>query len=351
MQNRLFRYETMLFRRSFADAFGRTSDRILLAVVLGIAVLAVPGWLEAVALPRWLMPVAAAMLAFGWQRAVRTRLSWLERESLFAAEALETRTRAKYAAAAHALLAIPSLGVAIATASAGPVATLLLTLLGYAAGIAAAFPRLPRFAERPVPAPALASSATGRRALFRAILARQTFGSAAPEAAALVLFAAVFLLTFGGALGLSAQSSPVASITICLPALACLLLLATRLDAQLLGFLPYAGHGPGFIALALCALPAGGFAAASAAIAIAAPERTMLLLPLFLLHLTVAIVSMFRAWLYPGRNPRSVDLQVQVEFAALLMIGWLVPPLALVALAWRTAKLASDHRSLRWVHP
>lgn len=134
------------------------------------------------------------------------------------------------------------------------------------------------------------------------------------------------------------------------PALLCLLLLTTRLDPELLGFLPYLGYRPAFTAAAVAALPTACFAAAAAAIAIAAPPRARVLLLLFVAHLAVAIVSIFRAWLYPGRGARSVELQVQVELAGLLLIGSLLPPLAVAALAWRAATLWRHYRSRRWIH-
>jgi hypothetical protein len=173
------------------------------------------------------------------------------------------------------------------------------------------------------------------------------FGSTEPEKSAAVALLSVFLLTAAAAL--LAPESAAGAAVVAAPALLFLLLFTTRLDAHLLGFLPFAGFGPGSIALAVAALPVGGFVAASAAIMLLRPSgASSLLFLLAVVHLAVIATSIVRAWLYPGRSARSAELQVQVEVAAFLLLAAMLGPLALAALAWRMAMQYRRHRSLRW---
>ena len=185
--------------------------------------------------------------------------------------------------------------------------------------------------------------------MLGAILRRQTMDSARPELAALIIVAATFALT-AAALWLShAQSDAIRLAAPLLPSLLALLI-SCRLDAALIGFLPYAGRGPLAVGLAVSVLPAAGFAAAAAAILVIQPRDMAALLAIMVLfHLVFLLAGLARAWQYPGRHGRSVDLQVQIEFAALALIALMLPPFALIALAARLWWLNRRYSRLLWI--
>lgn len=348
MANRLLRYELLLFRNSFADAFGRARDKALLLVVLVIGAFWLRERLAGVAAPAlpqgavWLA-LLAAPAGFGWQRMVKARLDWLAEHSPLAAPALEARTRRAYLAAAHALAAIPLLAAAAMLGLAGPG----LAALAYGAGAGlASIPRRVKGAQEEATRPP-SSPPAGQPAL-RAILRRQAFGGARPGRASAALVAATFALTFLAAWLTKGQPDALRFAAILAPPLLALLL-TSRADAALIGFLPFAGYRPGFVALAVSALPVACLAASALAVAAAWPDHALaILVVLFLLHLAFVLTGIARAWLYPGRNGRSVDFQVQMEFFGLVLIAVLLPPLALVALAWRLWVLRRRHASLLW---
>jgi len=352
MANRLLRYEWALFRNSFADAFARKRDRLLLALVVTFALLWLSGKLSSFALPGtsphafWLAALAV-LPAFAWHRQLMTRLAWLSEYSALAPAAIERRSRRAYLLAAHSLIAVPLL---IGAAVFYQVEGLVVATVAYALGLGIANVIPIRIVPRDAPTHRRAVS-IGRAPMLRAILRRQTLGSARPGPAALMIVAAVFVLT-AASIWLSRDlPGPIRLATPILPALLALLV-AGRLDAALIGFLPYAGRRALTVGLAISVLPAAGFAAAGAAIlVIRPPESTALLSILSLLHLVFIIAGLERAWLYPGRYGRSVDLQVQIEFAGLALIVLMLPPFALAALAWRLWSLQRRYSRFVWLHP
>lgn len=348
MANRLLRYELLLFRASFAAAFDRARDKTLLLVVLVVGAF----WLKeriagasALTLPPsaiWLA-LLAAPAGFGWQRLIRARLDWLAEHSALAAPALAARTRRAYLVAAHLLVAIPLLSVAALLGIGG----WALAALAYATGTGlASIARKARSAEED--APVSARRAPARQPAFRAILRRQTLDSARPGRAAAALVAATFALTFLAAWLSRGQPDALRFAAILSPPLLALLL-TSRADAELIGFLPFAGYRPGFVAVAVSALPAACLAASALAVVAVRPHHAVaILIILLLLHLAFILTGIARAWLYAGRSGRSVDLQVQMEFAGLVLIAALLPPLALAALAWRLWMLRRHYASLLW---
>jgi dolichol kinase len=348
MANRLLRYESALFRNAFAEGFARKRDRLLLLLVAIFAFF----WLRD-ALSRFAWPAVpphafwaaalAALPGFAWHRQLMARLAWLREHSAVAPAAAEGRSRRPYVLAAHALAAIPLLAAAILLDPlAGPAAALLAYAAG--AGLAALIPI--RIASREA---AHALAAPGSHAMLGAILRRQTLDSARPGLAASLLVTAVFALT-AAALWLSrGQSDAIRIAGTMLPAFLALLV-TCRLDAELIGFLPYAGRRALSLALAVSALPAAGLAAAAAAILVVRPDDMIAMLTiLVLLHMLFIVAGLARAWLYPGRNGRSVDLQVQIEYAGLALIAFVLPPLALIALGWRIWWLGRRYSRLLWV--
>jgi len=351
MANRLLRYEWALFRNSFADGFARRRDRLLLLLVAIFAFFWLRDRLGSLALPAmsprafWLA-VLAALPAFAWHRQLMARLAWLTEHSAVAPAAMERRSRRAYLHTAHALVAVPLLAGAILLY---PAAGAALALLAYAAGIGIAACIPMRLAPRDTPANRPSPASVGGGAMLRAILRRQTLDSARPGRAALLIVTTGFALTAAAIWLCRGQPDAVRLAAPLLPPFLALLI-ASRLDAALIGFLPYAGRGALAVGLAVSALPAAGLAAASAAILVMRPPETLALLAiLLLLHLVFIVAGLGRAWLYPGRYGRSVDLQVQIEFAGLALIGLMLPPLALAALVWRLWWLHRRYSRLVWI--
>lgn len=351
MANRLIRYDAVLLRRFLADAFGGVRDLLLLALVamLGVA------WLRQQAL---VLPPGAiwfAMLAgpagFALQRTGRQRLGGLAEHSPVAPAALDGQERRAWLAVAHLLLCAPLLAAAIllgmATGRLLPAIALGAGSYAAGAGLATILPVL-RWQDRAGrPRSSVAPPGRGRRAVIGLVLARQTAGTSRPLVRAGMLLLASFLLTLAAGWWGRGAPAPLAFVALTLPGLL-VLLLATRLDVALLAFLPAAGYSPGFIALAVSALPAGSLLAGTAALLLTGQGIGMVMV-LALAHFAFILVAIARAWLYPGRARRSVDFQLQLEVAGLVAAAILLPPLAIAAAGWRFWHFYRHCRAKRWM--
>jgi hypothetical protein len=244
------------------------------------------------------------------------------------------------------------LALLIGAAAGRPGAGFGVAALAYPAGAALAALRPDLRRRKAGKAQTAASSAglgSGKAAMLALVLRRQGMGPGGPMRRAGVLPAAGFALTL--AAGWWGQGRPEALRVALLLAPSLLVLLrAARLDAALLGFLPQAGFGPGFMALAVSALPiASFFAAGLAALIVGAGPGVLAVLALA--HLGFILTGVARAWLYPARQPRGVEFQLQLEIAGLAVIAFLLPPLALAALVWRLEMFRRHCRRLRWMQP
>lgn len=350
MANRLLRYDLALFRASFAEGFARTRDRLLLLLVAIFALLWLGDALGRLALPPlplWLATLAAAP-AFVWHRQLKARLAWLREHSAVAPAASEGRGRRSYLLCAHCLLAVPLLAASMVL---GPVPGPALALLVYGVGVG--FAALVPIRTETRDAPAGPSPASRRRrsskAMLNAILRRQALNSRRPGPTALLIVAATFALTMAALLLSRGQSDAVRLAAPLLPPLLALLV-TCRLDAELIGFLPYAGRRAFPVGLAVSALPAAALGAAATAILIMQPRGLLALLAILILLLALVTVAGFgRAWLYPGRSGRAVDWQVQIEFTGLALIAAVLPPVALAALGGRLWWLRRRYSRLLWI--
>jgi hypothetical protein len=358
MTNRLLRYELALFRRSFADGFSRTRDRMLLAAILTLAALSVPGWLRQAAdlqLPAGaaLLGAAAFVPALAWQRLVAARLAWLAEDSALAADALHPRFRRSYLATAHlpVLVAVVATLLALA-AAAGSLLALGVGLIAYAAGAFLPKPQPGLGGDRrAVGPPSRGPAFAGRHAAFAAILRRQTLDKSNPAVAAAAILAAIFAFTALGGLLVPRFHPAIAFAGALSPSLLALLAVG-RLDPQLLGFLPFAGYRPWSVALLVSALPLACLAAAGAGVLLGGfPDPAAMILLLLLLYAVAIIYSVARSWLYFGRSSRAVELQVQIELAAAGALGTVFPPLVVPALAWRLAMLRRRYLASLWKSP
>lgn len=346
----LLRYELALFVRSFADAFNRKRDRLLLAIVLCLALLWMRQGVGAAGEPPRgleLLALAAAPVSFSWNRLVGRRLDWLAEESALASCAARPAARLRYRLAAQFPILVPIL---FAAAIAGPAAT-GLAIAAFGVGALAAPVRWGPGRRGLQRGRKVRPPLSGPHTALMALLRVQALDSARPGRALVFLFAANFLLTFAGSF-LTRGAVPHAHLAAtALPSL--LMLAATaRNDARLTGFLAFAGYSAGFVALAVSAVPAASFAAASAAaLAGGAAAPVFTIVALALLHLGAALIAVARAWLSPGRDGRKVDFQVQVEAVGLLVLGLMLPPLAIPAIAARLWMLRTGYRASIGLQP
>jgi hypothetical protein len=351
MANRLIRYDAALLRRFLADSFGGLRDMLLLALIglIGVA------WLrqQALALPAdavW-FALLAGPAGLAWQRLALMRLATLAEHSPLASAALSGRERNAWLAVAHLLLGLPLLAAAtlLGMAAGHPLYAIALAVAAYVASASLAWvlPALRRRGRAARSNPSVTPLGRGRGAAIAIILARQTLGGRRPFARAGLLLLASFLLTLAAGWWARGLPVPLAFIPPLLPSLL-ILLLTTRLDAALLGFLPSAGYRPGFIALAVSALPAGSLLAGTAALLLTGPGIGAVAV-LALAHTAFMLIGIARAWLYPDRSKGSVDFQLQLEVIGLLAAGVLLPPLAIAAAGWRFWHFYSHCRAKRWM--
>src|SRR5439155_3511237 len=95
------KYDIFLARRSFADAFTTARDRLLLALIAGLALL----WLRDPGAPTAALPPRAVMLAvlagpagYRWNAVLLRRLAWFRETSVLSAEALMPGAQRSYLA-------------------------------------------------------------------------------------------------------------------------------------------------------------------------------------------------------------------------------------------------------------
>ena len=353
MANRLIRYDAALLRRFLADGFRGPADMMLLAMVVTIGLL----WLrqQVLALPpeaMWLAALAGPT-GFAWQRLVRLRLAALVEHSPVAPAALAKSARRAWLAAAHLFVGLPLLagGALLGLATGRPWPAIGLAVAAYAAGagLASILPASGSREGRGRGRQSVAPLGSGRCAVLELILARQGLAVRRPLLRAGLLLAASFVLTVVAGWWGRSLSAPLHAILPFLPSLV-LLLLSTRLDAALLAFLPAAGYRPGFIAIAVSALPAGTYVAGAAAFLLTGQGIGAIAM-LACGHFGFILIGIARAWLYPGRTKRSVDLQLQLEVTGLVAAAFMLPPLAIAAAGWRFGHFHAHCRAKRWMQP
>ena len=351
MTNRLIRYDAALLRRFLADSFGGLRDLLLLALVglIGCA------WLRQQTLAAPADGVWLALLAgpagFALQRAGCQRLAARGEHSPVAPAALDRQERRAWLTLAHLLLCLPLMAAAIllgmATGRLLPAIALAAASYAAGAGLAMIFPVLRWQRGAGWSRPSVAPLGRGRHAVIALVLARQTASTRRPLVRAGLLLMASFLLTVMTSWWGRGLAVPLVFVPLLLPSLI-VLLLAARLDAALLAFLPAAGYRPGFIALAVSALPAGSLLAGAGAFLLTG-QGIGIVVVLALAHLAFILIGIARAWLYPGRTRRSVDFQLQLEVAGLVAAAILLPPLAIAAAGWRFWHFHRHCRAKRWM--
>ena len=351
MANRLIRYDAALLRRFLADGFRGPADALLLVLVAGIAL----AWLrqQVLVLPPgavW-FALLAGPAGYAWQRLAGLRLAWLAEHGAVAPAALERGERRVWFGLAHLLAGLPLLAGALqlGVAVRKPLAAIGLAAAAYVigAGLASVLSTPRRRHGSTRPRPSVVPTGSGGRAVLAIVLARQTSATRHPSIRAGLLLLASLLLSLGAGWDGWRLAGPARFALPLLPPLV-VLLLAARLDARLLAFLPSTGFRPAFIALVVSALPLASLAVATAALLLIGAGPAALVV-MALVHLAFILVGISRAWLYPGRAARSVELQLQLEFCGLVAAAILLPPLAVAAALWRLRHFHDHCRAKRWL--
>jgi len=362
MTNRLIRLEARLLWRSFTDAFSTASDRLLLMMVAVIAAFWVRTHLAepmSFALPTRAAWAGLAGLPAGMAAQWRLggRLAWLAEESPFSATARQGLARRTYLASFHGLFAcgLAAAAVWIGVAVGEPIVVPIIALTNYAVGTAlgAACRREGKVrrvtTRRARPANPRPSKATASRALIGVIVAHQTRDRADPVRGATLLLGFVFVATLGSVPMSAAWTSPARIAAEAAPGLFALLW-TNRMDVRLVGFLPSLGYGPAMTGLAVSALPLACVVIAILAVAAArAPFGFVGSGIVAAAGAGFVLVALGRTWLSPGRSRHSVDLQVGIESAIVLLVAFALPPLAPIMIVGRLAMLYRRAASLRWI--
>ena len=365
MTNRLLRHDLLLIRNGLADVLGSWRDRLLLCTVAAIGL----GWLinshplNVQIAPPWLpsaMLVVLALAAVGTMQAVGGRLREFVEQSALCADALNPSTRLIYRVAALTPVVIVSILVTVIVPRDYLEPSLRPLTLAAALFAGAVIPSAATATMR------LLRSTWGRAteaqrhraARSRAwsprfavvIAARQTMTTAntpmtivVPGLLALVV--AALSAAVAGAAGDTAGAVVLGVFTLGV------LLVLTRIDAELVRFAAFTGVGPlksasdHFVAAGIFYLV---LTPAEVAL-VQAPGRASLII--LVITLAVASLTAARIWHYRTRPRRAADLAIQADLAATGLLGSAFPPLAAGWLLLRIAYLYRAARVATWAMP
>lgn len=360
MGGRLLRYEAAILVSGFLSAFSTARDRLLLLVALLLIVFIGAEFLAELqegvtAFPLQGLMAAGAVIAFIAQFKLERRLSFLGSESVLAAQALMPKQRACYAALWHALvlallcltlLRMAPLGVAAVSLSyLGGVGLVRTSRRSTQPGDRSSSVGSSSWSMAPPPDGPPWLRIAHLAAARQSIIANSLAGAAAVAAvAALLCFALTYLV---------AELEPglwplIAAGLLCLAALATFF----RADHALIRFSAFLGFSAGAtiaghlpvgtvfaLVYALLSLFLGGELASSvSAIAV-------------LLWAAAALVLCLRILHYRLSAKKSADFAVQIQLGAVVALGVLFLPLAILAAITRVALLVRRSRLATWIHP
>lgn len=364
----LLAYDLNILWKGARAAFSRKRDLLLLLCAGPIVLLAgargasnAVMTLHEVAEPLKMLIIAAT--AFFVDLAVARRIGHLEAESVVARFALRTGPRFLYRLLWHAAPLIASVSI-MAAGSAFPAPwplRLAALVLAYAAGCAAgiamrqALRRIRRWRGRRYAAageirpPRRLPGEERRNRIVSLMTARSGLAgpSIAANAALFAFIGALILLLYRVAEGVVAKPGPEAGAALA-AAIAFGLLL--RQHPPLLRYLLYLGIHPVRPALvplaSACALAAGLVLAAS----VADPAKALIVAALGIAAVVLfAILATYRALQYATRSRPAAELAMQVDAVAILLAGFVAPPLAPGLLIARMVLLHRRARSLRYM--
>lgn len=358
----LLAHDFKILWKGACAAFGGVRDRLLLLVAAPLLLLmAFEGAASASAtlgdLPEPARMLIAMLAGFAPNLMIGRRLAHLREESVVAAAALRRDAAAAYAAFWNVLPFALAMAVLIGGAGTWTLAPPLL--LSYGTGVASAFAarrsraalrgRLQRWRAAGGGMPRLRLSAASRRGRIADLLASRAGLPRLTLAANLLAFAVL------GALAATAYSLPVVHGGTSAFAAAALLLvfvLLLREQAMLLRYLLFLGAGPAGLVLVPIALAASFAIGAIAAAAIAGAGRVVELAPAAAAALLLFAAAALLRGLHEATKPRrAANLAIQIDLAAFLVLGIVVPWLAPPLLAGRLFLLHRHALALRHIAP
>jgi len=365
----LIAYDLRILWNGASAAFGGARDRLLLLLAAPLLLLMAIEAAAGASATLGDMPGPARMLfamlaAFAASLAIGRRLASLREESVVAAAALRRDAAAAYAtfwnlppaAAAMAVLLGGTGTFGVAASLAPPL------LLSYGFGMVSASAarraraglrdRLQRRRAAQGGVRRLRLGAAGRSARIADLLASRAGLPRLPLAANLIAFAAMGALACAGHAVLRVPGGEGGAAAFAAFALLLLFVLLLREQAMLLRYLLFLGVGPAGPALVPLALAASFATGAVAAAAVAGSGRIG-----ELGHAAAALLILFAAaallrGLHHATKPRrAADFAIQIDFAAFLVAGIVVPWLAPPLLAGRLFLLHRHASALRHIAP
>ena len=366
--HRLLRYDLRIAWRGARSALSRKRDLLLLLVGLPlIALLAARGFSDAVAaaagLPAQAKLGAAGAVGFLVTLAVGGRLKHLQEDSVMARKALRASSARAYLLSWNTPFFVASLGIML-IGSPSP------TRLALSAGLAASYAvggglgmfqrrgRIGQGLAKPrLLSGGLAQAAlqgeTRRQRIVQLVTRRTGLWGASPGGNLALLFAA------GASAGLAyviltdvvAAPDRLPEFVVGLPVLL-LLGLLLRQHPPLFRYLSYLGVGPvgpALVPALFAAALLGGLIAAAMATGTMSSASPALAAGVVLLGFVV--IALVRALHYAVRPRQQAEIAMQLDIAALLLVGFLALPLAVVLLIVRLAMMVRRTRQLRYMLP
>jgi hypothetical protein len=362
----LIAHDLRILWNGASAAFGGARDRLLFLLAAPLVLLMAAQGAASASATIGDMPEPARMLmaliaGFAPNLMIRRRLAHLREESVVAAAALRRGAAAVYATFWNVLPAALAIAVLLGGAETLTRAALLAPplLLAYGVGTASASGarharsalqnRLQRRRAAQGGLRRLRLSAAGRRGRIADLLASRTGLPRLTFAANLLAFSALgALVTTGCALLIARGGAPAFAAA----AVLLIFVLLLREQAMLLRYLLFLGVGPAgpvLVPIALAAAFSVG-AVTAAAVAgtggigeLAAAAAAALLL--------FAAAALLRGLHHATKPRRAADLAIQIDFAAFLVAGIVVPWLAPPLLAARLFLLHRHAQALRHIAP
>jgi hypothetical protein len=355
-------YDLLILWKGGRAAFGGLRDRILLLAAAPLLLLMAVQAAENASETTGNLTAPARMLiallaAFGANLIIGRRLAHLREESVVSAAALHRHAAVVYAAFWNVLPF--ALAIAVLLGKAGTLTLAAPLLLSYGIGVALAFAarhsraalrdRLQRWRAAKGGLARLRLSAPSRRGRISDLLASRAGIPRLTLATNLLAFA---VLGAVGATGYSLLVARGGGPAFAAFALLLVFVLLLREQAMVLRYLLFLGVGPAGPMLVPIALAASFAVGCVAAAAVAGTGRIGELAAAAAAALLLfAAAALLRGLHYATKPRRAADLAIQIDMAAFLVAGIVVPWLAPPLLAGRLFLLHRHAQALRHIMP
>lgn len=348
--SRLLRYDLFVLRNTFATAFVRLRDKVLVALVLTV----VGAWItnSHEGLDTRLSPfVAPAMLLLGMtvQAKLSRRLDDLGANSALAADALEVVARRNYTCVWHVTIILTVSVAALLLKQ--QLHALIVTSYVFGALMAVFWRALPRrkfvlhLHSRRKTSTRSSKLQSTWAAMAVAVAKRQVGMSDELAWIFFILVSAGFSTTIMAGVAQNAATQPVAQAVFAVAAIAIAAWLS-RVDHAIVHFTAFVGHGPWkTVAAHAAALAVESFVMVGP-VSLLGAHFVFLALLIFAGGLTVVT---FRVLSYRLYTKKQADLVLAITFGAAAFIGWGAPFLLPPMLVGLLLSLSLKARSATWL--